>query len=404
MNPLLDKQIGAISKLQKYKVGALFMGTGAGKTRTLVELVNSVSCIDRVFYIAPYSAINPPVGVSSIIDEVNKWNGFNAPVEYIGVESIGMSDRIYLNILSIIKSCLNPFIIVDESIKIKNWGAKRTQRLLEIGRLVEYKLIANATPIARNILDMWCQMEFLSPKILKMPLAQFENTFCEKTKITKIIGNKRQEREFVSGFANIDYLYSIIGHYVYECDLDLNIVEKPDTVSFSIDNSEEYYRLKEKYLDNEMLLFLNNNIFIEMTQKMQHSYSCSEDKIDKVRTRLKPLDEKRTAIYCKYIDSQELCRKLFPKALILSYQKNALSINLQYDYDNMLFWEKIWDYYLVKQAKGRINRIGRVDSINYISTTGDVGLEKLIDSNIYKKTSMSDYLKKVSFEQLKNDL
>ncbi len=404
MKVLSDNQRKAINKLNKFKVGALFMDTGEGKTRTIVELVNSVSNIDFILYIAPYSSINTPFGIKSVINEVDKWEGFNAPVEYAGIESIGMSDRIYLNIMSKLSSCHNPFIIVDESIKMKNFDAIRTKRVIELSKYAEYKLIANATPITRNILDIWCQMYFLSPKILNMSLSEFENTFCEKTKITKIIGKNINEKTFVSGFANIDYLYSIIGHYVYECDSDNKNEIINNDISFSIDNKSEYYTLKEKYLDNEMLLWKNNNIFMEMTQKMQHSYCLSEEKTEKVRTIIKDLDKKRTIIYCKYIDSQNHCKKLFPESLVLSYQKNALSLNLQYDYDNTIFWDKIWDYYLVKQAKGRTNRIGRDKPVRYIGTTGNVGLESLIDKNIDTKTSMADYVRKVSYSQLNQDL
>ena len=88
----------------------------------------------------------------------------------------------------------------------------------------------------------------------------------------------------------------------------------------------------------------------------------------------------------------------------MSYQKNALTLNLQYDYDNTIFWDKIWDYYLVKQAKGRTNRIGRDKPVRYIGTTGNVGLESLIDKNIDTKTSMADYVRKVSYSQLNQDL
>lgn len=404
MKALSDNQGKAIDKLNKFKVGALFMDTGEGKTRTIVELVNSVSNIDFVLYIAPYCSINTPLGIKSVVDEVNKWGGFNYPVEYVGIESIGMSDRVYLDIMSKLLSCKNPFIVVDESIKMKNFDAVRTKRVLELSKCSEYKLIANATPITRNILDIWCQMYFLSPKILNMPLSEFENTFCQKTKITKIIGNKVSEKKFVSGFANIDYLYSIIGHYVYECDSDNKNEIINNDISFCIDNKSEYYRLKEKYLDNEMLLWKNNNIFMEMTQKMQHSYCLSEEKTEKIRSIINDLDKKRTIIYCKYIDSQNHCKKLFPESLVLSYQKNALSINLQYDYDNTIFWDKIWDYYLVKQAKGRTNRMGRNKPVKYINTTGNVGLESLIDKNIENKISMADYIKKVSYNQLMQDI
>lgn len=406
MKALLVNQLSAIEKLSKYKVGALFMDTGTGKSRTLVELTNSITEVDLVLYIAPFSSINPPAGVDSIVDEINKWGGFYAKTKYVGVESIGSSDRIYLEMRSLLQNSKKPVILVDESIKMKNWTAKRTRHLIGLSQFSEYKLIANATYVTRDLLDIWAQMEFLSPKILKMTIADFENIFCVKTKITRIKGRKKSEKEFISGYENIDYLYNLIGHYIYECDLDSSVKKNNKEVMFNLskEDQEIYDNLKNKYLDNEFLLFKNNNIFLEMTQKMQHGYCCSIEKKKNIDILFKSYDPKRTVIYCKYLDSQRFCKEHFADPLILSYQKNALSINLQYDYDNIIFWDKIWDYYLVKQAKGRIDRTGRENPINYISLTGNVGLESLIDKNIDKKLSMVEYFKKISMQQLMNDL
>lgn len=402
---LLDNQAKAIKKLQRYKVGALFMDTGTGKTRTCVELINSIAEADFVLFIAPYSAINPPDGVASIKDEVEIW-GLNAPILFVGAESIGCSDRIYLDTRATLASYKHPVIVVDESIKIKNVNAKRTKRILEFSTIAEYKLIANATPVTRNLLDLWAQMEFLSPQILKMSYAEFENTFCVKTRITRRKNGKKQVEEYVSGYANIDYLYSIIGHYVYECDLNSTVLTKTEEVYFSLSDEEaqEYNEMKERFLNEEFMISKSNKIFMEMTQKMQAGYCLAESKMDAIKSIFKKIDSKRTAIYCKYIASKEFLRKAFPDSLILSYQKNATSINLQYDYDNIVFWEKTWDYYLVKQAKGRIDRVGREKPISYFALNANVGLDGIIDKCVAKKTSMAAYLKEVSIEQLKKDL
>lgn len=47
---------------------------------------------------------------------------------------------------------------------------------MELGSLSYYRLILNGTQLAETFLDLWTQMEFLSPKILKMRFSQFENT------------------------------------------------------------------------------------------------------------------------------------------------------------------------------------------------------------------------------------
>ena len=171
MSQLLEQQKECVAHLNKWKVGALFMEAGTGKTRAAMSLVNSTSCTD-VFWIAPLRTIDNAKA------EVDKWGGWNMQAHYYGIESISASERIWLELHDAVKSSKQPFVVVDESLKIKNVGAKRTKRLLEIGRITEWKLVLNGTPISRNLLDMWAQMEFLSPKILNMTLNQYKNTFC----------------------------------------------------------------------------------------------------------------------------------------------------------------------------------------------------------------------------------
>src|SRR5690606_34392109 len=124
----------------------------SGKTRVAVELVNQTPDIDLLVYIAPLRLIKPlDESIKPISEEVAKWGGFKTAKEviYIGVETIGQSDRQYLQLFAKVQTAWNPFIIVDESIKIKNLEAKRTQRVLELGKMVWNKLILNGQPLTR---------------------------------------------------------------------------------------------------------------------------------------------------------------------------------------------------------------------------------------------------------------
>ncbi len=399
---LLNNQIEAKSKLLPYKVGALFMEAGTGKTRVAIELVNSVPDVDLVVWVGPLSTIRPKDGLPSIQDEINKWGGFHAEVAFYGIESIQASDRIYLEARNRIEQSIKPFIVIDESLKIKNESAKRTKRMLDLSNMAEYKIILNGTPLSKNLLDLWSQMQFLSPKILEMNFTEFKNTFCYYTTVTKRFGGYRQySKEFITGYENIDYLYSLIRHYVYECDLTLDIRQYYTDLPYILSENEmkEYNYLKEKYLDNEMLQWKNNNIFLEMTQKMQHAYCCSEDKLTVLDELFKEIDQCRTIIYCKYIDSREVCEKYFPKATVLSYQKEALGLNLQH-LNNTIYFDKTWDYALRIQAGRRTFRTGQEYDCRYWDMTGNVGLERLIDQNINKKISMTEYFKGKTKEEL----
>lgn len=398
----LQHQSEAKRHLEEWKVGALFMEAGTGKTKVAVDIVNASPC-DFVLWIGPLQTIR----TGNVTNEVARQGGFNMPCSFVGVESIGGSDRIYLNTVEDLKSYEKPFVVVDESLKIKNAEAKRTKRLLEIGKIVEYKLILNGTPLSRNLLDLWSQMEFLSPLILNMSLAQFKNTFCEWTRVTKSNCWRTYSKEYVTGYENVDYLYSLIRHYVFKADLKLGISQHYRSKAYYIDEDsrEEYARIKEIFLEDEMLEWRNNNIFLEMTQKMQHAYCCTGDKIDQVKSILaeEEVDPSKTIIFCKFIKSRELCERLFPECLVLSYQKDSLGLNLQ-EYNVTIYFDKVWDFALRTQSTRRTFRTGQERDCLYYDLTGDVGLERLIDRNIGKKVTMSEYFKKATKEQLKKDL
>lgn len=394
MNTLTQQQQAAIEHLNEWRVGALFMEPGTGKTRAAMTLVNSTPCTD-CFWIGPLRTY------PTIQMEMARWGGMKMPTSCWGVESLSQSDRIYMNLLNAVEASRVPFIVVDESLKIKNAEAKRTRRLLEIGKQAEWKLVLNGTPVSRNLLDMWPQMEFLSPKILGMSLTEYKNTFTKWTRVTKRIGMRSYTKEYVTGMENVDYLHSLIRHYVYECDLRLNITQKWHNVPYCItdESRERYNDIKEDYLSDETLEWKNNNIFLAMTTEMQVAYTIDEGKMEAVSRLLQDLPQDETIIFCRFIVAQEECRKRWPNVTVLSMQKESLGLNLQ-AYRHTIFFDRVWDYALLLQASRRTYRTGQEQDCHYYELTGNVGLEHMMAENIKKKVSMSEYLKKITKEEL----
>ena len=394
MNTLTQQQQAAIEHLNEWRVGALFMEPGTGKTRAAMTLVNSTPCTD-CFWIGPLRTY------PTIQMEMALWGGMKMPTSCWGVESLSQSDRIYMNLLNAVEASRVPFIVVDESLKIKNAEAKRTRRLLEIGKRAEWKLVLNGTPVSRNLLDMWPQMEFLSPKILGMSLTEYKNTFTKWTRVTKRIGMRSYTKEYVTGMENVDYLHSLIRHYVYECDLRLNITQKWHNVPYCItdESRQRYNDIKEDYLSDETLEWRNNNIFLAMTTEMQVAYTIDEGKMEAVSRLLEDLPQDETIIFCRFIVAQEECRRRWPKVTVLSMQKESLGLNLQ-QYRHTIFFDRVWDYALLLQASRRTYRTGQEQDCHYYELTGNVGLERMMAENIKKKVSMSEYLKKITKEEL----
>ena len=398
MNTYTEQQQQAIDHLREWRVGALFMEPGTGKTRAAMTLINSTDCSD-CFWIGPLRTF------PAIQMEMAKWGGMRMPTSCWGVESLSMSDRIYMNLLSEVEKARDPFIVVDESLKIKNAEAKRTQRVLEIGKRARWKLVLNGTPVTRNLMDMWPQMEFLSPKILSMSLREFKNTFLKWTRVTKRDGYRQYTKEYVTGMENVDYLHSLIRHYVYECDLQLKIQQKWHTVGYNIsdESRERYNEVKDDYLKDEMLEWRNNNIFMAMTTDMQRTYHTDEAKLDAVRMILRDVDPRKTIIFCRWVDSRELCQDTFKDCAVLSMQKESLGLNLQ-QYTTTIYFDKVWDYALYQQSTRRTFRTGQEQDCHYYELTANTGLDAMIDKNIRNKVTMSEYLKRVSLEELRKQL
>lgn len=407
MKPLLVSQKNKIEKFLNLKVGADFGEAGTGKTRSTLELVKYTEATD-LLWVAPYGTINPPEGKGGIKEEVMKWlDGTEKfKVHFLAPESISASGRVFMNMMQTMRESGIWFMVVDESLKIKNWSAKRTHRIITMGKLAKYRFILNGTALSRSLMDLWAQMEFLSPRILNMSESQFKDSFCCYTTINKRVGkNSWRSKEFITGYENVEYLYAVIKPYVFDCDLHLEVGKKYLRYSFDLGEEEkkEYQRLKSKYLDDEVLMWKKNNIFLELTMKMQHGYCCSEEKFELLDVFLKKRDRSKVIIYRKFIKSESELKKRYSDIPILSIQSHTMSLNLQ-EFNTVVFWDKTWDYATVDQAEHRTYRVGQKEDCTYLDLDANVPLDGLMMSNIEKKGRLLRVFKEKGVDELKKIL
>lgn len=381
MRELTESQAAAVEKLARLKVGALFMACGTGKTQTAVALVNSVEGLDCLYWLCPCQV------KENLKAELEKC-GCKYAAHIVGIESIGCSDRIYLEELEYIQHFGRVFMVLDESIKIKNDRAKRTKRILTLAQHAEYRIILNGTPVTKNIMDIYTQMQFLSPKILPYKnWYKFRDTYC-KTTVYKRGGVIR--KTIITGYANVDHLLSLIKPYVFTCNLELKVAKRYHTLLWFMDYDEQdaYKELKAKLFEEYTDDCSDVNI-LAILAKLQASYALARNKWDLLD---KYLTDK-TIVFCKHIKCREEIQRRYPNAKVLTYGTGSFGLNLQ-DYNRIIYFEKTFDYSFREQSEGRIYRNGQKLDCEYYDLTGDIGLESMIDTCISNKEGLVQHFKK----------
>lgn len=109
---LYPHQMNAVEKLNKVKVGALFMDMGTGKTLCAFSLFDQRKKLNKVNKMV---VLLPKSTEKNFIKEVEKHTDFmiNKDIYTFGLESISQSDAIYLKASRIVDE--KTFLVIDES-------------------------------------------------------------------------------------------------------------------------------------------------------------------------------------------------------------------------------------------------------------------------------------------------
>ena len=397
MNLNTSQQI-AIDKMSGLSVGALFMAPGTGKTKTILEIAaKRRDDFDCVCWLAPASLIGQPI----YIEEINKWSK-DIHVKMFSLEGVSQSDKMFLELVTTAEhnKCL---AVIDESLKIKNPSAKRLKRLLRIKELFKFRFVLNGTPVSRSLLDLWGQIEFLSPKILNMTEAQFANNYL--IHMTDSFKNWRRW----SRPANESALIEKIRPYIFDCDLDLEtaVYDNDVKLKLSKEEREDYQQFKCDFLP-----FYDKLDFLAIAQKLQSFYSAASEKIKWLESNVS-CDE-RHIIYVKYISEIDLLLDVFGKnaleysgrkkqslqefktgkktILIMTYGTGSFGLNLQFC-NKIIFFSPSFDWAAKEQAIHRVYRKGQEKPVFVTSMWLNTGLDGLIKESLSRKGSLVNNVK-----------
>ena len=139
------------------------------------------------------------------------------------IEGFGVSEQLYDSVCGFM-SGRRVMVILDESSRIKNPSAKRTDRAITLGLAAEYKVILNGTPIALGIHDLWSQFEFLDTNIIGTG-----DYWAFRTQYLEYGGYENKQ---LVGYKNVDQLMELIQPYTVEVGKD--VLNLPDKINKTI--------------------------------------------------------------------------------------------------------------------------------------------------------------------------
>lgn len=139
------------------------------------------------------------------------------------IEGFGVSEQLYDSVCGFM-SGRRVMVIMDESSRIKNPSAKRTDRAITLGLAAEYKVILNGTPIALGIHDLWSQYEFLDTNIIGTG-----DFWAFRTQYLEYGGYEGKQ---LIGYKNVDQLMELIQPYTVEVGKE--VLNLPDKINKAI--------------------------------------------------------------------------------------------------------------------------------------------------------------------------
>lgn len=122
----------------------------------------------------------------------------------VSVEGLGVSENLWQSATRYLHTG-RTLTVVDESSRIKNHKALRTQRCIEMGAESTYRGILNGTPIALGLHDLWAQYEFLDPNILGCG-----DYYAFKSRYVETGGYEGKQ---IIGYTHVDELMDLVKPY-----------------------------------------------------------------------------------------------------------------------------------------------------------------------------------------------
>lgn len=445
---LLPYQEECVNKLNKMKVGANFMDMGTGKTITTVAIASKKwGKYDKILWFCPVSTIeNLKRGLSDISNILDL-----GILEICGIESMSQSDRMYLEVLEILQKYKDVMLIVDESTLIKNYFAKRSERLIYISSLCKFKYILNGTPVTKSLVDLFSQFYLLDRRIIgynsfysfsrnhlvyddfgKVKRVLDEDYIMQRIspftfKIKKEDCLDLPERNFNRYYYNLDYSQML--HYqIVKEKLLSDLVEGDDVGIYRL-----FTALQLISSGREVIFNVEDDGYERLTSVDFYTNAENNPRI-KALLDIVTQEEDKTIIWCKYVhevDSIAECligrygvdnvcvlkgtiNRKNRDLEVLRFSDNArflvankscggFGLNLQFC-NRVIYYNNDFDWWTRSQSLDRVYRLGQENKVFVTDICASYKIDERILTNLENKTDMAKSFDEVLKSHNKEDI
>lgn len=435
-NKLLPHQAAAVAKLIKLKVGALFMEQGTGKTITVLEIARirlEKGKISHIVWLCPCSVKN------NLKAELLK----QCPDEMLdrfticGIETLSTSMKAlyYLTDMCGKEKC---FLVVDESLLIKNPRTYRTEHINRIAGLCPYRMILNGTPVSRNEADLFSQFYLLDQRILGYKsywsFAANHLEYDDYGRIRRVL--------------NKDYLTDKIAPYSVQISKK-ECLELPrkheETIYFGLTYGQtgHYDAVKKDFLSLEALYEYDTAVIYRTFNALQQVASGRrvvsradrpmeheaffESPYDNPRICcllgiMEKIKDEKAVIWCKFsheiydiekvLQDKGISYALFYGGLSQKKRQKSLDmfaattqilvanktcagfgLNLQFCH-NAIYYNNDWNWATRAQSEDRLHRMGQENIVSIWNICADCTIDCRILRCLYNKENMADSFKR----------
>jgi len=464
-------QLEALKQAYNKEYYAFFMEMGTGKSKVLIDEIGGYFLqgkIDSALIIAPKGVYRnwergeiPTHLPDEIPYTVAAWR---APSEMTKDDKKKLKDIIYpngkLRILLMNIEALSgsvgikyvtqflhrnrTLLAIDESTTIKTPTASRTKNAIKISKLAKIRRIMTGSPVTKNPLDVYAQLEFLSPNITRQNYWAFKSRYA--VMVRRNFGTR--STNLVVGFQRLPELNTIIDQYSYRV-LKEDCLDLPEkiyttrTISLTTEQVKAYEEMRRfniTEMDGKTMTSLSTLAALIRLHQITCGHITFDDgttkeiKSNRMNELLNILDEVdgKVIIWANYRfdikniqqtlsekfgsdsvatyygdtkdkDRQDIVEKFQDKNSSLKYfvgnpSTGGYGLTLTAAH-TVVYYSNSYDLEKRMQSEDRAHRIGQVNKVTYV----DIIAEGTVDEKIVRSLrSKIDIASEVMGEDVKN--